>query len=163
MKKNNQGFTLIEVMVAVGVIAIALPALMFSMMTQIDGSAYLRDKLQAQWVAENILTEIRIENRLTGSVPNSDKSGTEELGGRDWYWQTRSKAFAQKDFSDIYGVEVSVWTDETEKKEDALIKLVGIIRMFNKDLINRVAPEVLPRKGVAAPDGLPAGGSGGGG
>ncbi len=144
MKKSNKGFTLIEVMVAVGVIAIALPALMFSMMSQIDGSAHLRDKMQAQWVAENRLTEIRIENRLSGSIPKNASSGTEELGGREWYWKTRSKAFPMKGFEKVYGVEVSVWADEDIREEDALVQVVGVILQESNMAVSRPTPEAQP-------------------
>ncbi len=142
MKTKNSGFTLIEVMVAVGVIAIALPALLFSMMEQIDGTAYLRDKLQAQWVAENTLEEVRIQNHLNGAVPESDKTGEEELGDRKWYWKMRSKAFEQEELADIYGVEVSVWADQ-EKADDPLAKVVAIVRKHKKDAIVRPQGETL--------------------
>ena len=45
------GFTLIEVMVALTVVAVTLPALLFLLSQQIDGTAYLRDRSVAQWVA----------------------------------------------------------------------------------------------------------------
>ena len=43
MKEQQKGFTLIEVMVALLVVGIALPALMVQITAQVDGSAYLRD------------------------------------------------------------------------------------------------------------------------
>lgn len=153
MKTKNSGFTLIEVMVAVGVIAIALPALLFSMMAQIDGTAYLRDKLQAQWVAENILEEVRIQNRLNGAVPEADKNGEEDLGSRKWYWKMRSKAFAQKELSDIYGIEVSIWLDR-DKSDDPLATVVAIVRKHKKDPIIRGQGQSLA--GAPPPDPAPA-------
>lgn len=142
MKTNNNGFTLIEVMVALGVIAIALPALLFSMMAEIDGAAYLRDKMQAQWVADNVLEEVRIRNRLNGAVPEGNKTGEEELGNRKWYWKSRSQAFSQQELADIYGVEVSVWPEDG-KAEEPLIKLVGIVRKYRKEAILRPNGEAL--------------------
>jgi general secretion pathway protein I len=154
MKSTNKGFTLIEVMVAVGVIAIAIPALLFSMMAQIDGAGYLQDKLQAQWVAENILEEARIQNRLNGAVPEGSVTGVEELAGRSWFWASKSKAFAQKELSDIYGVEVSVWLEESKTK-DPLVKVVAIIRKHKKEAVTRQPGESLSNTGpLPNPQGL---------
>ena len=55
-----RGFTLIEVMVALAVVAIALPALLISLYQQVDSTAYLRDKSIAHMVAANKLVELRV-------------------------------------------------------------------------------------------------------
>ena len=58
-RKNNAGFTLVEVMVALAIVALAVPALLFTLDQQIDGSSYLRDRSLAQIVAVNRLAELR--------------------------------------------------------------------------------------------------------
>ena len=58
-----RGFSLIEVLVAVAIVALALPALLLNTMQQMDGTAYLREKIIASWVASNALTEIQIRHR----------------------------------------------------------------------------------------------------
>lgn len=141
--RKNRGFTLIEVMVAVGILAIALPTLLLNMMGQIDGTTHLRDKLQAQWVAENVMAGIRIQNGLDGKVPEGDNSGSEELAGRQWYWKTRTRVFPQEDMSDMYGVEVSVWANEESKSDGALVQLVGILRRFNPEPVKMPEREMI--------------------
>ncbi|MFT5335623.1 MAG: general secretion pathway protein I, partial [Halioglobus sp.] len=62
---DSKGFTLIEVMVALAVVAVALPALMLTLNQQIDGTAYIRDKSLANIVAANKLEEIRLIAKAT--------------------------------------------------------------------------------------------------
>jgi general secretion pathway protein I len=60
------GFTLIEVMVAVAIVAIALAAGSRAASSVIDTSTRLADVTFAQWCADNQLTELR----LTHTFPN---------------------------------------------------------------------------------------------
>ena len=124
---SNAGFTLVEVMVALAVVAIALPALMFSVKEQLDGTAYVRDKTQAEWVASNKLTEIRLTNRSTGAVPGKKMSGRETLAGRDWEWIVNTKAFEQNGMKELHAVEVQV-REAGNKSDTPLVTLYGIIR-----------------------------------
>ena len=80
------GFTLVEVMVALAVVAVALPALLLTLSQQLDGLRYLEDRTHAQWVAANRLAELRLVAGAKGSLQTGRVSGTEELAGRSWYW-----------------------------------------------------------------------------
>lgn len=80
------GFTLVEVMVALAVVAVALPALLLTLSQQLDGLRYLEDRTHAQWVAANRLAELRLVVRAKGSLQTGRVSGTEEMAGRSWYW-----------------------------------------------------------------------------
>jgi general secretion pathway protein I len=125
--ENNSGFTLVEVMVAVAVISIALPALLLNVMEQADGTAYIRDKTMAQWVATNKMTEVRLINRAKGEVPKKKVQGVEVMGGRDWYWTLRSKEFPQEEMRGVWGVEIIV-SDNEEDKDASLVTLVGVFQ-----------------------------------
>ena len=98
-----RGFTLVEVMVALAVVAIALPALMFSLHQQVDGTAYLRDKLLANMVAANKLVEIRILARARESLLQGKDSGVATMADRDWYWWVESQVTEVDKF---YRVEI---------------------------------------------------------
>ena len=128
----SDGFTLVEVMVALAVIAIALPALLFSVMEQLDGTAYVREKTQAQWVAANKMTEVRLANRCSGAVPGKKMSGRETLAGRDWEWELRTQQFPQDALKDLYAVEIVV-NSAGSKSETNLVSLYGILRRFTGD------------------------------
>ena len=85
-----RGFTLVEVMVALAVVAIALPALLVTLSRQMDDTAYLRDKTLAQMVAANKLAETRLVVAATRSIEKGKSSGLETLAERDWYWWTET-------------------------------------------------------------------------
>ena len=80
------GFTLVEVMVALAVVAVALPALLVTLSQQLDGLRYLEDRTHAQWVAANRLAELRLVVGAKGSLHTGRVSRTVEMAGRSWYW-----------------------------------------------------------------------------
>ena len=89
MRRN--GFTLVEVMVALAVVAIALPALLVALYQQVDSTAYLRDKSIAHMVAANKLVELRILSRARQNLFTGTDSGVAQMAERDWYWWLESQ------------------------------------------------------------------------
>lgn len=77
------GFTLIEVVVALAVIALALTALGMSGMRAIDSQREIEQRSLALWLADNRLAEARLQPSLQSGVIR----GREDLGGRQWSWQ----------------------------------------------------------------------------
>jgi general secretion pathway protein I len=89
-RASTKGFTLVEVMVALAIVAMALPALITLVMTQIDGAAHIRNKSYAMWIAENELTRLNLLNNKE-RFPNfkfpEKESGKTEMMGLEWQWQ----------------------------------------------------------------------------
>jgi len=85
--KREGGFTLVEVLVALMIVAMGLAALMVAVSSAARTSSYLRDKTLAQWIAVNRLTEVRL-NSNNKFARNTD---TAELNfaGRAWHYDTR--------------------------------------------------------------------------
>jgi general secretion pathway protein I len=81
-----KGFTLIEVLVALAVVAIGMAAVLEAMTSSANTAMYLQSKTFAEWVALN-----RIETvRLSGTVPGAGTSNdTIEYAGRNWQWQQK--------------------------------------------------------------------------
>lgn len=119
----HRGFTLVEVMVALAVVAIALPALLLSLEAQVDGTAHLRDKSLAQLVAANKLAELRILNAAGQRLLRGRDSGVEELAQRQWHWWLDSKP---TDVGQFYRIEITVAASEAQQ-EQPLYTLVAFL------------------------------------
>ena len=62
----RRGFTLVEVLVAVAIVAIALAAGLRASGVLVDNSQRLADVLAAQWCAENYLTNLKLTRQFPG-------------------------------------------------------------------------------------------------
>ncbi len=111
---DGAGFTLVEVMVALAVVAVALPALLMSLYQQVDSTAYLRDKSLAAMVAANKLAELRIISRARQSLLQGRDSGVAELADREWYWWIESKATEVEQFQRL---EIRVAAEEAGREQ----------------------------------------------
>jgi general secretion pathway protein I len=89
---KQRGFTLIEVMVALAIVGLALPALIFQVMSNVDHQAYLRDRAFAQWVAQNRLAEVQLQRRVGQRVLAGSASGFEDMAGVRWAWRINAVA-----------------------------------------------------------------------
>lgn len=126
-RRSVLGFTLVEVLVAVAVVALAVTAVLTAMMKQVDGSTYLRDKMFAQWVALNQLELLRLENRHSNQLPASD-SGSVEMAGRTWYWRAQPKPSQAEGFVQL---DLSVAAEEGENVQP-LVTMTGIFDLFHR-------------------------------
>lgn len=81
---TSRGFTLIEVMIAMFVIALGVGALLATLTSSADAAAHLREKSLAQWVALNRVSEVRLGN---GRPAAGTTRGTVDYAGRTWRWQ----------------------------------------------------------------------------
>jgi general secretion pathway protein I len=80
---RGRGFTLIEVLVALAIVAVGMAAVLGTLTSSADTVSYLRDKTFANWVALNQIAQVR----LSGQVPATGKSdGDTDFAGRKWHW-----------------------------------------------------------------------------
>lgn len=81
--KRAAGFTLIEILIALAVLAIALTAVAHSVGAAVDTTAALRERMLARWVAEDKLADLE----LRSVWPALDTTeGDAEMGGRKFHW-----------------------------------------------------------------------------
>ena len=114
---RRHGFTLLEVMIGLLVLAIALLALTRTASVQAEQFARLRERTQAGWLAEDLLAETRLGNPFP---PTSSSTGTRRFGLRDWRWEVRVRA---TDIATIRRIDVRVFADAD--RETALAQLSG--------------------------------------
>lgn len=86
---SQRGMTLLEVMVALAVFAIAGLAVMKTASEHLSGLNYLEEKTLATWVVENQLVQQKLESKWPG---DSWVEGDEEMAGQTWYWRYRGVA-----------------------------------------------------------------------
>lgn len=121
MIRRASGFTLIEVMVALAIVAFGMAAVLAAMTSAADNAYYMRDKTFAQWIAINQITV----QRLKQSLPSKGKTEGEidDFVGRHWVWQQDVQPLQLKG---MWRVDVSVRPlAEGESKSQALSKKSG--------------------------------------
>ncbi|MEO7851030.1 MAG: type II secretion system minor pseudopilin GspI [Rubrivivax sp.] len=65
-RQQSLGFTLVEVLVAVAVVAVALGAGMRAAGSVIDNAQRLQDVIAAQWCADNYLANLKLAKQVPG-------------------------------------------------------------------------------------------------
>jgi general secretion pathway protein I len=83
-ERQAGGFTLIEVLVALIIVALGMGALMTALTSAAQSTLQLREKSFAEWIGLNQLSTVRLNHAL----PLTGKSeGELEFAGSSWHWQ----------------------------------------------------------------------------
>lgn len=119
-RRIAQGFTLLEVLVAMAVLAIALSAIVVNGGRFASNASSLRDKSLALWVARNRLTEIE----LAPAWPTTGKSNDDvKMGGTEWTWRVEVKETADPS---LHRIDIRV-EKKGEKNRNAYATLSGFL------------------------------------
>ncbi|MGH8492088.1 MAG: type II secretion system minor pseudopilin GspI [Moraxellaceae bacterium] len=89
MSDRHQGFTLLEVMVALVIFAIAALALLRAQNSQLSTDQHLEEKTLAHWVALNHLADLRLQK----TFPEIGQGeATAKMAGREWLISSKVQA-----------------------------------------------------------------------
>ncbi|MEQ8234307.1 MAG: type II secretion system minor pseudopilin GspI [Gammaproteobacteria bacterium] len=83
MRRRQPGFTLIEVLIALALVASALGGALALVRTAIDNQDYLERRLYATWIATNLASEFRLEPQRFGP---RERDGNTTMMGRRFDW-----------------------------------------------------------------------------
>lgn len=118
-QRGDRGFTLMEVLVALAVLAIALAGVMRLSAQTIDATVYLHDKTLALWVAQNRIAEHIAQQNWPG-VDTID--GDSEMGGQKWFWREQVSATGNPKIR-----KIKMTVRRAAKGEDSLAQLTGFV------------------------------------
>jgi general secretion pathway protein I len=117
---DERGFTLVEVVVALAIVAIGMLAVFKTIGDTTHNVSDLRDRSFAAWIADNRITEIRI----SGEMPSVEQTAGEvEFASRRWHWVTR---VSQTQVQGLRRIDVSVRRDG-DPENSSLVNLAGFV------------------------------------
>jgi general secretion pathway protein I len=84
---RHRGFTLIEVLVALVIVAVGMSALMGALSSSARTVTYMQDKTFAEWVALNKIATVRVSLQQ-GQIPAvGTTNGDLDFANRSWHWR----------------------------------------------------------------------------
>ncbi len=106
MKTSNsdsqRGFTLVEVMVALVVVALSLTGIAVVLGNMLSNASWLKESTYASWIAQNKIVELRAANEY----PNTDEtSGNVTYANSEWTWRA---VVTETGIENLWRVDVSV-------------------------------------------------------
>lgn len=117
-RRTTGAFTLIEVMVALAIIALSLTAVAAKMARMIDTSNSMQERTYASWIAQNKITEMRLANVIPKLTTTS---GDIDYANRNWRWRA---VVSETGIENLFRVDVEV----TSGDSNAVIrKVTGFI------------------------------------
>jgi len=131
-KKTNRGFTLLEVMIALFVIAVALGGVIKVMGNAAINTSRLSNRTFAQWVALNRIAKLQTGNNWPSI---GEKKGKDEMANQEWRWVQKTmktyeigKDGKKKVYKEIKRIELSVWNKNDDVNASPYVTVVGFLK-----------------------------------
>lgn len=113
MKSN--GFTLMEVLVALAIVAIALTALLKASSQDVAYTQRIKEKTISHWVAMQGVTMIQLN--LTPLALNEEITQVTTMFGQKWYWRAK---LINSSIPSLYKIRIKVSPNQSGPFMDTL-------------------------------------------
>ena len=120
-RQRLQGFTLLEVLIALAVLALAMGAAIKATSDYTSNQSYLRDRTLAMWVARNVLVEYQVKGEW---LSVGERKGTREMGNQEWRWLAR---ISQTEEAELRRLDVEVYPLDSDDDENPVSVLSGFL------------------------------------
>jgi len=121
-RQRLQGFTLLEVLIALAVLALAMGAVIKATSDYTRNQSYLRDRTLAMWVARNVLVEYQVKGEW---LSVGERKGTRDMGNQEWRWLAR---ISQTEEAELRRLDVEVYPVDSDDDENPVSVLSGFLR-----------------------------------
>ena len=128
---TNNGFTLVEVMVALMILALSLTALQFRITQHVNNSTYLKDKTVAGWIAQNQLELLRLESRLENTAISESRTGVVTMADKTWLWQAIPQSSADSNAENRI-IPVTIFVADNAEPDSPLVTLTGVTDAWHR-------------------------------
>lgn len=110
--KAARGFTLIEVLVALAIVAIGMAAVLEALTSSANTAVFLQEKTFADWVALNRIETLRLSGNFPATGTSSDHL---DYAGRSWEWQQK---VTTTQIPDVREIEIDVRPADSNAGDD---------------------------------------------
>ena len=109
IRRRQGGFTLLEILIAVTILAIAVVAGLKAIEANTNNVFYLKQRTMATWVGLNQIAELQLENLSTKwPAAAAAAEGEVEMAGVEWKWKSVGKKVESLASDDFYELTVTV-------------------------------------------------------
>lgn len=129
-KSSQRGFTLVELMVAIAVLAVVGSAVFYSNNRAINQQIVLEHKTIASWVIQNQIAYLHLEKRINRDDPRPVSSQTNQVqfGARS-FSVVVSPSFADTSIGESQLIRVSIYEDSTDSEDTPLHEIVTYLAL----------------------------------
>lgn len=120
MKRSVAAFTLIEVLIALLIIAIALTAAIRATNESIRATIHVRNSMTAHWVGLNILSQMQT-GIISSPASGNHVSGKTKMLEQNWNWTAQAESSSQLD--NIMRITINV-----SLKDKPITSVVGYVK-----------------------------------